>query len=129
MTSDLANTIVGLERQRLLALVGRRVEELDALHAPDFELIHPSGGVWSRGEYLGGIASGEIDYRRFEATSSMEVLGDNDVAVVRYRSLIDIAVRGQPVGLLACWHLDCYRRAGGGDPWRVRWSQATEIGA
>ena len=70
-----------------------------------------------------------IDHRRFKATSSMEVLGDNDVAVVRYRSLIDIAVRGQPVGLLACWHLDCYRRAGEGDPWRVRWSQATEIRA
>ena len=70
LMSELANTIAGLERQRLLALVGRRVKELDALHAPDFELIHPSGGVWSRGEYLGGIASGEIDYRRFEATSS-----------------------------------------------------------
>ncbi|WP_076474145.1 nuclear transport factor 2 family protein [Micromonospora avicenniae] len=94
---------------------------------PDFELVHPSGGVWSKEHYLGGIASGDINYRRFEAVSGIDVMVDGSLAVLRYRSLIDIAVQGQTPGLLECWHLDCYRRDRHGGPWRVRWSQATAI--
>lgn len=118
----MANT----ERRRLRALVEVRLVEADALHAPDFELVHPSGGVWSKEQYLGGIASGDINYRRFEAVSSIDVMMDGDLAVLRYRSVIDIAVRGQEAGLLECWHLDCYRREQDG-LWRARWSQATSI--
>ncbi len=95
------------------------------LHAPDFLLVHPGGGVWDRTDYLGGVADGTIDYRRFEPESDIEVLVDGDVAVVRYRSLIDISVRGQNAGELRCWHLHCYQRGEAG--WRVHWSQATEI--
>ena len=113
-----------LERRRLRSLVEVRVEEADALHAPEFRLVHP-GGVWSKEEYLGGIASGRIDYRRFEATSEIEVMVDGALAVLRYRSAIDVAVHGQEAGPLECWHLDCYRRDEGA--WRVRWSQATSI--
>jgi hypothetical protein len=49
------------------------------------------------------------------------------LAVLRYRSVIDIAVKGQEAGPLECWHLDCYRRDEGDGSWRVRWSQATAI--
>ena len=44
---------------------------------------------------------------------------DGAVAVLRYRSLIDIAVRGQRPGLLECWHLDCYRRDGADGRWAL----------
>jgi hypothetical protein len=115
-----------IERRRLRCLVERRVEEADALHAPDFQLVHPSGGVWSKEEYLGGIASGRIEYRRFEAMSTIDVMVDNSLAVLRYRSAIDVAVQGQEAGPLQCWHLDCYRRDDDGS-WRVRWSQATSV--
>lgn len=100
---------------------------LDALHADDFVLIHPGGGVWSRAEYLDGIGSGAIDYRRFEAVSGIEVLADGALAVLRYRSAIDIHVRGQQAGELQCWHTDCYRAGGREERWQVVWSQATEI--
>ncbi|SIS01950.1 hypothetical protein SAMN05444858_14220 [Micromonospora avicenniae] len=83
--------------------------------------------MWSKEHYLGGIASGDINYRRFEAVSGIDVMVDGSLAVLRYRSLIDIAVQGQTPGLLECWHLDCYRRDRHGGPWRVRWSQATAI--
>src|SRR4051812_44380749 len=96
--------------------------EADLLHAVDFQLVHPSGGVWSKDQYLGGIASGEIDYRRFEVVSSIDVVADGDLAVLKYRSIIDIAVAGQEAGEIECWHLDCYQRDGRGGPWRVRWS-------
>jgi len=103
------------------------MDEAEALHAPDFELVHPSGGVWSRQQYLGGIATGEIDYRRFEAVSDIDVMADGHLAVLRYRSVIDIAVKGQAAGTLECWHVDCYRRDPHGGHWQVRWSQATAI--
>jgi hypothetical protein len=64
------------------------------LHTDDFELVHPSGGVWSTEEYLGGIASGEVDYRRLDAVSSIDVTVDGSLAVLRYRSVMDVAVRG-----------------------------------
>jgi hypothetical protein len=32
------------------------------LHAEDFQLINPSGGALTREEYLGGLASGFLDY-------------------------------------------------------------------
>jgi ketosteroid isomerase-like protein len=96
------------------------------LHAPDFQLVNPSGGVWSKEKYLGGIADGIINYRRFGPVSDIDVMVDGDLAILRYRSVIDIAVGQQEGGLLECWHLDCYRRDEGGR-WQVRWSQATSI--
>ncbi len=125
MTSELA-LLRDIERQRLRYLVEGRVKEADALHSPDFQLIHPSGGVWSKEDYLGGIATGDINYLRFEPVSRIDVLVDGNLAVLRYQSIIDIAIRGQEVGALECWHLDCYQRDERGR-WRVRWSQATAV--
>ena len=41
-TTELANEIGNIERQRLRSLVEVRLEDADAFHAPDFELVHPS---------------------------------------------------------------------------------------
>lgn len=101
------------------------MSQAEVLHAHDFELVHPSGGVWSRREYLGGIASGAIAYRRFDVVSRIEVLVGGELAVLRYTSLIDICVQPNEPGSLQCRHLDCYQRDDG--VWRARWSQATEI--
>lgn len=109
------------------ALVEVRVADADALHAPDFQLVNPSGEVWPREKHLGGIADGNVNYRRFDPVSDIEVIVDGDLAILRYRSVIDISIRGQEGGMLECWHLDCYRRTDNGH-WRVRWSQATSIG-
>jgi Domain of unknown function (DUF4440) len=126
-TAELVEELGNIERERLRVLVEARMQEADALHAPDFALGNPSGEVWSKDQYLGGIASGHINYRRFEAVSKIDVMVDGDLAVLRYRSAIDIAVHGQEPGPLECWHLDCYRRDEVSGSWRVRWSQATFI--
>jgi len=51
------------------------------------------------------------------------VTSSAEVAVVHYRSAIDISVVGGG-GLLECWHLDVYVKDG--SHWRCKWSQATE---
>jgi hypothetical protein len=123
---DATEVIRDIER-RLQSLVEADAETSDALHASNFQLVNPSGGVWSKEQYLGGIAAGSIDYRRFEAISDIEVMVDGNLAVLRYRSAIEIKVQHQEAGTLHCWHTDCYRRDQVGAPWQVVWSQATEI--
>ncbi|MDI1463141.1 nuclear transport factor 2 family protein [Catellatospora sp. KI3] len=113
------------ELLRLAALVAADTALLDELHADDFILVNPGGGVWDRAFYLGGVTDGSIDYRRFEAVTAIQVLAGDGVAVVRYRSAIEIAVdRGEYVSLNA-WHLDCYRHDERSGRWRCVWSQAT----
>ena len=113
------------ERRRLAALVAADTTLLDDLHAEDFVLVNPGGGEWDKTFYLGGIADGSIDYRRFEVVTPIQVLADDSVAVVRYRSAIEIAVGGGPYESLYAWHLDCYRHDERSGRWRCLWSQAT----
>ncbi|MCO8273726.1 nuclear transport factor 2 family protein [Actinoplanes sp. TRM 88003] len=114
-----------LERRRLAALVAADSALLDDLHSDDFILVNPGGGEWDKAFYLGGIADGSIDYRRFEPVTPLQVMADAGVAVVKYRSAIEIAVGGGPYESLNAWHLDCYRRDEHAHQWRCVWSQAT----
>jgi hypothetical protein len=122
-----AESLVRLERRRLAAVVAADLHTLDAVHADDFILVTPSGGTWTKEQYHAGISSGTIRYRRFEPVSDIEVILGDELAVLRYRSEIDIHVEGQEPGPLSCWHLDCYRYDVTNERWQVRWSQATEI--
>lgn len=113
-----------IERKRLRAIVTADEPELWALHHPDFVLCSPGGTTWDRATYVGGLCDGSVNYSRFEAITPIEVLSSGELAVVRYRSLIDLTTpRGG--GHLECWHLDTYvYDAEHG--WRCRWSQATD---
>ena len=111
-----------LERRRLHALVAADLVAADTLHAEDFQLVTPGGDALSKDEYLAGIASGEIDYRRWEAeTIDAHVRGE--AGCVRYRSTIEITVDGRELGAVRCWHTDYYERRDG--RWQVVLSQAT----
>lgn len=112
-----------LERRRLAAIVGADRETLEQLHHQDFVLCTPSGLTWDRTFYLEGLCGGKITYNRFEPLGDIDVTSSADVAVVRYRSAIDISVMGGG-GHLECWHLDVYVRDVRG--WRCKWSQATD---
>jgi hypothetical protein len=76
--SATAETLRDLERRRLRCLVEGGIAEATLIHAPDFQLVHPGGGVWTKEQYLGGIADGTINYRRFEAVSEIEVIIGGD---------------------------------------------------
>jgi hypothetical protein len=119
-----ADLVRATERERLRALVQADLEVARRLHADDFQLINPRGESLSKEQYLGGVASGELDYVVWEPESSIDVRVHGDAAVIRYRSKLEIVVRGQRVPLQRYWHTDSYEKRDG--RWQVVWSQATQ---
>ena len=115
------DSLAGLERVRLEALVRGDLDAAGPLHAEDYQLITPNGSELTKADYLGAIAAGELRYRVFEPVSEIAVLGDAPVAVLRYRARISF---DDGPGFI-CWHTDCYRQHG--ETWQAVWSQATAI--
>jgi hypothetical protein len=112
------------ERERLRALVAADIEVARKLHADDFQLINTFGGSLSKEQYLGGVASGEIDYLVWEP-ELIQVRPYGRAALIRYQSRLEIVVRGQKISLRRYGHTDSYEKRGG--RWQVVWSQATEV--
>jgi hypothetical protein len=122
--SAAAQQLLDAERQRLQSLVDGDLEVARAMHADDYQLITPGGGVLSKREYLDGIASGELNYLVFEAVSDVAVKSFVDVGMVRYKARIEIELPDGPdAGMF--WHTDTYERRDG--RWQAVWSQATRI--
>ena len=98
------------------------VERAGQLHTDDFQLINPLGGALSKDQYLDGIRSGQIRYLHWEPELiAVRIYGD--VAVIRYRSQLEIVVRGRHIPRQRYWHTDLYERHGA--QWQVVWSHAT----
>src|SRR6476661_1549678 len=117
-----AELLRSTERERLRALVTGDVERAKQLHTEDFQLINPLGGALSKEQYLGGIGSGQIRYLYWEP-DSIAVRLYGDVAVLRYRSQLEIVVQGRHIPRQWYWHTDLYERHGA--QWQVVWSHAT----
>jgi hypothetical protein len=112
------------ERERLRVLVAGDVERAAQLHTEDFQLINPLGGALSKEQYLGGIGSGQIHYLYWEP-ESIAVRLYADAAVIRYRSELEIVVKGHHIPRQRYWHTDLYERHG--TQWQVVWSHATSV--
>ena len=119
-----ADQIRTIEHKRLRAMVEANMEVARQLHANDFQLITPTGDPLSREQYLGAVASGEIDYLVWKP-DAIEVRLSGEMAVIRYSSQIEIVVGGQRIPLGQYWHTDYYERRNG--QWQAVWSQATEM--
>lgn len=121
----LEDELRALERTRLAALVSGDMAVADPLHADDFQLITPLGFALSKADYLGGIAAGAMTYHVFEPDGEIAVRVAGAMAVIRYRSRLEIVAGGHFMPLAAYWHTDLYEQRDGA--WRVVWSQATAI--
>ncbi|MBY2919927.1 nuclear transport factor 2 family protein [Rhizobium leguminosarum] len=119
-----ANLLRETEHARLRALINADIVRAQQLHAPDFQLITPIGATLSKEEYLGAIASGQINYLIWEPADIAVRLHDG-VAVLRYRAQLEVVFGGHKVALNDYWHTDTYERHDG--RWMVVWSQATAI--
>jgi hypothetical protein len=108
-----------LEVSRTRAIVNRDVEEIERLHAPEYELITPPGDVYTREPYLAAIAAQPF-YAAWEHRE-MRVRSSAVRAVVRYQATITF-----PSGrVVECWHTDTYELREGA--WLAVWSQATQL--
>ena len=113
------------ERERLRSLVDADLEVARRLHADDFQLNKPAGGSLSKEEYLGGIASGQLDYLYWES-ETIAVRSYGSVAVIRYKSQLEIVVRGQKISRRPYWHTDstvANIRAGYWSTWSQQFSE------
>jgi len=117
-----ADLLRSIERERLHALVTGDVDRAEQLHSEDFQLINPLGGALSKEQYLGGISAGQIQYMYWEP-EAIAVRLYGDVAVIRYRSELEIVVQGRHIPRQRYWHTDLYERHG--LQWQVVWSHAT----
>lgn len=108
-----------LELRRTQALVARDMVTLEALHAPDYQLITPAGKVFSRQAYLDAIRA-EPFYAAWEA-DAMSVRTSAQMAIVRYQARLRFPSGREVV----CWHTDSYERRPAG--WQAVWSQATAL--
>src|SRR5947209_3828846 len=113
------------ERERLRALVAADLTVAAQLHADDFQLITPGGTVLTKEQYLGGIASGHLNYRVWEPDGEIAVRLYGEMALIRYRSRLHMSLAGAAGVLHRFWHTDSYERRDG--RWQVVWSQATAI--
>ena len=108
-----------LEVRRTRAIVERDLEEIERLHAPEYQLITPAGRTFSRTRYL-ELIKAEPFYSRWEH-GPMDVRTSAEMAVVRYQARIAF-----PSGRVwECWHTDTYELREG--EWLAVWSQATEL--
>lgn len=119
-----AEHIRQVEHSRIQALMACHMELLWQLHAPDYQLITPSGRTFTRDRYLGDIEAGRLRYLRWDV-GPMDVRVCGQMALVRYRATLELDAgngRGTP---FECWHTDSYEPAG--ELWQAVWSQATAI--
>jgi hypothetical protein len=114
-----------VERERLRSLVQADMKTAEQLHADLFQLVTPLGGTLSKAQYLGLVASGEIDYLEWEP-EAIEVKLYGNAAVIRYRAQLRIIVKGLPNAPSGrFWHMDLYEKRNG--RWQAVWSQATQV--
>ena len=71
-----------LELLRTRALVERDMAVIERLHAPEYQLITPSGTVFSRERYLAALASGPF-YSKWEV-GIIDVRLSAEMALLRY---------------------------------------------
>lgn len=113
---------IALEHRRTQALLRRDIVTARALHAPEYQLITPGGGAFTREQYLGKIERGELVYLGWEL-GEVAVRQGTDMALLRYRATLTLAGGSeQPFDV---WHTDSYELRDG--HWLAVWSQATAI--
>ncbi len=113
-----------MELARIVALVQPDMPALERLHAPDYQLITPTGRSFTRERYLGMLASGDLRYLRWEP-EVVAVRSCDNMAVVRYVATLQLGTPQEPGTAFRCWHTDSYELRGG--TWQAVWSQATKI--
>lgn len=112
------------EHARLAALVAGDAATAAAFHADNFQLVNPVGATLSKAEYLAAVSSGQVDYIVWRP-ANIAVRQEGSLAIIRYRSDLQVTVGGRALPQTPHWHIDVYEKRDG--KWQVVWSQATRV--
>lgn len=123
-TMNECDALRSTERARVLALVERRIDAAEPLHAADFQLVTPVGMTLSKDPYLGAIATGGLTYHAWDP-KTIEVRLCGSVAALRYPSTMEVSFGPHHIPRAAYWHTDLYEKNDGA--WQIVWSQATAV--
>ena len=82
VTQDVEATIVGLEEERLAAMVAADVDTLDRILADDLSYVHTTAAIDTKESLMSGLASGRLNYESITPTERV-VRTYRDSAVVR----------------------------------------------
>jgi ketosteroid isomerase-like protein len=123
--ADEADELRTIEQERLAAFVAADVPTLQRLHANDFQLVNPAGQELNRDDYLNGIAEGFITYRRWEPEGRIQAYVFGEVAILRYRSTVEVSVQGEAQPEQRFWQVEVYEKRR--DGWQATFSQSTRI--
>ena len=83
ITQDLTATIVGLEDERLAAMVAADVDTLDRILADDLSYVHTTAAIDTKESLTSGLASGRLNYESITPTAERAVRTYSDSAIVR----------------------------------------------
>lgn len=110
--------------ERLVTLVDASFDAAYPFFAMGYEGIDPFGGTHAKGEYLGLVSSGDIDFLNWDVVSDIEIRLYGNAAVARYQSQFNIVVSGEETPF-HLWHTDLYEKIDG--MWKLVWGQDTRI--
>ena len=82
-TQNLEATIVGLEQERLAAMVAADTDTLDRILADDLSYVHTTAAIDTKESLTGGLASGRLNYESITPTAERAVRTYSDSAIVR----------------------------------------------
>jgi hypothetical protein len=105
-----------LEERRTRALVQRDSATLEELHAPEYQLIAPTGRVFTREAYLGAVQA-EPFY------AAWEILGEMNFRLSPHMAIL-ARIQFPSGRVFVVWHTDTYELRASG--WQAVWSQATD---
>jgi hypothetical protein len=114
-----------IEQERLDAFVAGDIEKLQRLHANDYQLVNPAGQELNRDDFLNGIAQGFITYRRWQPEGRIQAYVFGEVAILRYRSTVEVSVQGEAQPEQHFWQVEVYEKRR--DGWQATFSQSTRI--
>ena len=83
VTQDVEATIVGLEEERLSAMVAADVDTLNRILADDLSYVHTTAAIDTKESLTGGLASGRLNYESITPTTERAVRTYGDCAIVR----------------------------------------------
>ena len=122
---DEADELRKIEEERLAAFVAGDVPALQRIHANDFQVVNPAGQELNREDYLNGVSQGFITYRTWQPEGRIQAYVFGEVAILRYRSLVELSVQGEAQPEQHFWQVEVYEKRR--DGWQATFSQSTRI--